>query len=155
MPRPTLPHAHAERAHLFLRGVPVGAFWLFESSVVIAALEPTEAFAAIREEVGYHSMRLWRKGFLQQNSGDVPERGVVRHTRQRVTVEALAPAAGMAFELRDASGGALHADFVNVVVSPRAGEPPVVVVCRKYAHAAVASLLRPPSRASGDNRPPE
>jgi hypothetical protein len=58
----------------------------------------------------------------------------------------------MTFELRDASGEALHADFVNVVLSPRPDEPPIVIVCRKYAHAAVASLLAPRSQAAGDDR---
>jgi hypothetical protein len=142
----------AERAHVFWRGVPVGALWLSDGDVVITSLEPTAAFAAISDTVRQHSARLWDRGFLQQDSASVWEPGILRHTRQRIAIEALAPVADLAFELRDLNGRALHADFVNVVASPRPVESPVVVVCRKYAHAAVASVLRSPQRAAGDDR---
>lgn len=132
-------HTQLERANVVLRGVPVGALWLSEGDVVFASLEPTPAFDAIIDHVQRASARVWARGFLQPS-------------RQRIAIEALAPAPGLAFELRDANGAPLHADFVNIVASPRPGEPAIVVVCRKYAHAAVASLLRPPHRSAGDER---
>ena len=144
---------HVERAQIFVRGVPIGSFWLSEGDVVITTLEPNAAFTAISDDVRAFSTALWEKGFLQHVSVSLWEKGVFKHTRRRVTVEALSPTHGMGFELRDLNGDALHADFVNVVASPRPAELPVVVVCRKHAHSAVASVLRFPQRAAGGDRP--
>lgn len=134
--------AQVERVIVHLNGVPIGAMSFAGGDVVIAKLEVAPAFDAWAAEIRSSSEPLWRLGFLQPKG-------------EHVIIDALAPSADHAFELRDTSGRSLAVDFVNVVASPRVGEPPVAVVYRRLAHAAVASLLRAPSRAVGSTmRPP-
>ena len=125
-----------DRVTVQLRGVPLGAIWLAESDLVVTTLEPSAAYDGFSEAIRAASEPLWQLGFLQPR-------------RAHLAIEALAPRAEDAYELRDVAGRILAVDFVNVVASPGAGEPPVVIVYRKYVHAAVASVLR---ETPGDGR---
>jgi hypothetical protein len=128
-----------DRVTVQLRGVPLGAVWLAEGDLVFTTLEPSAAYDGFAEAVRAASEPLWHLGFLQPRTA-------------RIAVEALKPRAEDSYELRDTAGRSLAVDFVNVVASPRAGEPPVVIVYRKFVHAAVASVLRePPSGGRSAN----
>jgi hypothetical protein len=112
-----------------LRGVPLGHAWLGEGELVFTTLEPSAAYEGFSGLIRAASQWLWSLGFGQAEGA-------------RIAVEALAPAADFDFELLDDAGRGLVVDFVNVVASPHDAEPPVVIVSRRYVHAAVASVLR-------------
>jgi hypothetical protein len=130
------------RCIVLLRGVPLGALWLAEGDLVFGTLEPAPAYAAAEGELRRAAERLWNQGFLHP-----------KPPRNRISVDALAPLAGLSFELRDEGGALLQTDMVNVVPSPRIGEPAVVVVGRKFVNAAVASLIRGDPREPGTDQP--
>lgn len=127
----------AERVRVYLRGVPLGTFALSGGDLVLAPLEREPGYDSFATVIRAASEPLWQLGFLHPPS-------------PRIAAEALAPPRELAFELRDMDGRQLHADFVNVVASPASHAPPTVVVHRKHANAAIASVLGQVRRAPGE-----
>ena len=123
-----------ERFLVCLRGAPIGEVDLTDGDLVIADLEPKPAYEAIRADVRLASQDAWKAGFL----------GALK---SRMTADVLAPVGELSFELRDLTGSAVHADFVNVIARKDAAQPSVVVVSRRRANAAVASILSRTPRA--------
>ena len=131
-----------DRVTVYLRGVPLGDAAIPAGDLVLTPLRCLAGYDGFEDAIADASVELWNQGFLQPGG-------------PHIAAEALAPPADLAFELRDVAGHVVHADFVNVVASPRDAEPPTVIVYRRFANAAVASLLRTPPKRPGMDQPPK
>ena len=137
---PTSTSDQVDFVTVFLRGVPLGTASVGAGDLVITPLQTSIGYGSFESEILEASRLLWEQGFLHP-------------PKPRIAAEALTPSPHLSFEMRDMDGRMLHADFVNVVAAPALNAPPVVVVCRKHVNAAVASVLAPPRKSTGERGP--
>ena len=126
------------RYWVYHQGVPLGIVDLTGGELVVAEFEPSDAYLSVRSTIREASVALWSMGFFH------PE-GV----QQLVSVEAPGRAAKLSFELRDAEGKLIPADFVNVVERPHTEDGPVLFVRFRHAHSGVASVVHLPHKKGG------
>jgi hypothetical protein len=125
------------------QGVPLGEVDVEPAELVIAELRPAPAYESIRPIIRAASEALWALGF----SG-APTSG-------RVSIEALGAAARLDLELRDANGGAVAADWINVVEWPEADRRPTVMARLRHTPSADPATARVAPRVVGQSREPD
>jgi hypothetical protein len=133
-PAPAMTVTRHQIAH---RGLPVGHAEFVASGLVIADLEPGSGYASVRYVIREASEVLWAMGFFGYrgaNPGRMPE-------------EVLARAASLDFEVRDANGDQVHADWVNIIERPGPAPTPILVARFRLDHAGVPSVPSPAERS--------
>ena len=132
------------RYWVYHQGVPLGSADLRGSDLLVGDFDPTEAYLSVRGLVREASVAVWNliSGYPEE-------------FQARVSPDALARAARLPLELRDAEGRMVAADFVNVVERPHTEEGPVVFTRFRHSHASVPSTVRPPNTKGGGASDPD
>lgn len=121
-------------------GVPIGTVELKEYELTSGIMAPLNAYQAVRPTVRRGSAALLSVGFYGTAA-------LVAGEGEPATIEALAEAGALRFELRDERGEQLEADFVNLIEPP--DEEAVVAIARFRGAASNIPARRPSRRARG------
>jgi hypothetical protein len=125
------------------QGVPLGEVDVEPAELVIAELRPAPAYESIRPTIRAGSEALWALGFT-----GTPATGCV-------STEALGAAARLDLELRDANGGAVAADWINVIEWPEADRRPTVMARIRHTPSADPATARVAPRGGGQSPEPD
>lgn len=121
------------------RGVPLGTVDLTPAGLVVAELSPAPGYSSVRDTLRAASEFLWRLGVLAEGgAADSP-----------LDSGSLSRAAALPLELRDASGAAVAADYVNILERPDPADAPIVIARFEHAAASVPAHRSIPPRDEG------
>lgn len=128
------------------RGVPIGTVELTAGELSAGTMTSAPGYATIRQTIRDASIALPQLGFYgaAARDFDAPETGVSA---------ALAAAAKLPFELRNAAGEEVPTTFVNLIEPP--GDSRVVVLARfSHSHARVGATQTPLLHEVADENAP-
>ena len=99
------------------RGTPIGQAQFTPVGLAIADFEPYLAYEDVRDVIRQASEYIWRIGVFGGRDAKP----------SRVPQEVFARVAALSFEIRDAFGELVDADWVNVIERPEPAAAPVLV----------------------------